>query len=669
MATPWQQAMAARCISQRIERMAGGPDTYSSFWSSLERRVHAEWLALTLFTLLITILLSLYSEQTSIARIDHTFYDSVLRASPHTAVGDDIVIIAIDDGSIEQLGHWPWRRVIHAQLLGRLSEARRVGFDIVFSEPNLAFPQDDALLAQAIARHGRVVLPSVIVEDSTGEARLQRPLPALAGAATSLGYINVYPDSDGTVRSLTLLRTAASGAPLEHFSIPMLGQAMPGSIPPDENLLIPYAGPAGHFTVASYAAVLRGAVPAQRLRDRRVLIGAWGSGLGDTFPTPMTRHGETMSGVEILANGLLALEKDNWIRTLPPWLCALLACLPVLLACLAFRRFSPRHSFLATLAIILAWMALVIALLVAVNLWLPVTASLIGIALAFPLWSWRSQEASLQHIDRELHNLQQATAWEPASQGGGTSVYDRSLPARVKLLHQAIARFRHAQQKREETLRFLSHDMRAPQNAILALIEMQRREPDARDGQEVLERIERRATDTLELMDGFVQLERAEVAPLGQHPIELANLVHEACDACWELARRRHITLLSKDLPEQAWVQGDHKLLGRVLRNLLDNALKYSPEHTTVRCGISRAGANWHITIEDEGRGIPAEQIDRIFEPFTRVAADTPGNSGGAGLGLAFVRTTVQRHRGTISARSQEGRGSTFTISLPAAAE
>jgi len=649
--------------------MAGSLDTDSSFWSSLERRVHAEWLALTLFTLLVTILLSLYSEQTSIARTDHTFYDSVLRAHPNTDVGEDIVIIAIDDGSIEQLGHWPWRRVIHAQLLERLSEARRVGFDIIFSEPNLAFPHDDALLAQAIARHGRVVLPTMVIEDPAGGSRLQSPLTALAVAATSMGYINVYPDSDGTVRSLTLLRETASGPPWEHFSIAMLGRPVSPTVRPEEKLLIPYAGPAGHFTFYSYAAVLRGDVPAAHFRDRLVLVGAWGSGLGDTFPTPMTRHGEAMSGVEILANGLHALDKDNWIRTLPPWLCALLSGLPVLLACLAFRRFSPRHSFLATLAIIVAWTALAITLLTAFKLWLPITASLIGIALAFPLWSWRSQEASLQHIDRELHSLQQATAWEPAGQHGGTTVYDRSLPARVKLLHQAIARFRHAQQKREETLRFLSHDMRAPQNAILALIEMQRREPEASDDQEVLTRIERRATDTLELMDGFVQLERAEVVSLGQHPIELGSLLLEACDACWEMAQRRHITLLTDDLPEEAWVEGDHKLLSRVLRNLLDNALKYSPDHTTVRCGISRAGDNWHLTIEDQGRGIPPEQIDRIFDPFIRVDADTPGNSGGAGLGLAFVRTTVQRHRGTISAHSLEGRGSVFTISLPALAE
>ena len=116
---------------------------------------------------------------------------------------------------------------------------------------------------------------------------------------------------------------------------------------------------------------------------------------------------------------------------------------------------------------------------------------------------------------------------------------------------------------------------------------------------------------------------------------------------------------------DHAWVQGDRKLLSRVLRNLIDNAIKYSPGHTQIRCQISRVDTHWHISLEDQGRGIPPEQLERIFEPFTRVASDAPGNASGAGLGLAFVRLTLQRHGGAISAYSQPGQGSTFVVSLP----
>ncbi len=646
--------------------MPSHPDSDTTFWSSLEKRVHAEWLAITFLTVLTTLLVGLYSEQTGIARLDDTFYDGVLRAWPNDPGDNDIVIIAIDDGSIDALGRWPWHRSVHAELLGRLSEARRVGFDIVFSEPNPDNPEGDHAFAQAVTQHGRVVLPTFIMHQPGAPQGLHMPLPVLANAAAGLGYINIYPDSDGTVRSLTLQRTLSDNRSVQHFVVAMHGQSEK-SIRPDDSLRIPFRAPAGHFPFYSYASVLRGDVPSDHFRDRLVLVGAWSSGLGDTYPTPMTTDGQTMSGVEIMANGMLALKHDTWIRTLPAWASALLNALPVLLTCLAVRRFSPRHSFLATLSIISLWALLAVVLLISTHVWLPVTSGLIGIALAFPLWSWRSQEASLQHIDRELQHLRRAIPGNAGVIGDAMPItVDRSLPARVRLLHQAIARFRHAQQKREETLRFLSHDARAPQNAILALIEMQRREPESRDTQALLSRIEQRAADTLALMDGFVQLERAECLPLNKRLLDLGGLLQEACDAGWEVSRRRSISVMPNVPSEPAWVEGDHQLLGRALRNLLDNAVKYSPEHTTVHCRLARKGATWEIAIQDQGPGIPEHQLGRIFEPFARVTAEMPAETSGAGLGLAFVRITIERHGGTITASSIQGRGSTFTIALPA---
>lgn len=641
--------------------MAGQSDDDARFWRSLERRLHREWLVITLFSLVLSIGLSLLSDRTGIERIDLTFYDSVLRAKPHPPAGEDIVVIAVDDGSIEQLGHWPWRRALHAELLTQLSEAKIVGFDIVFSEANPDHPRDDAMLAAAIARHGRVVLPSVVNADASA---LHTPLPAMQQAAAALGYINVYPDSDGTVRSLVLRQTLTSGVQVDHFTVALLGDRATAPVS-GRKYLLPFAGPAGSFSFHSYAAVLRGDVPPETFRNKTVLVGAWASGLGDTFPTPMTRAGESMSGVEILANGVLSLQQGKWIHTLPTLGAALLGAVPVLLVCLVQRRLSPRHTFLTTLTLVAIWPLVCGALLILASLWIPFTATLVAIALAFILWNWRSQEASLQHIDRELETLRKAGYMESPDSGVLKGSYDRSLPARVRVLHQSIGRFRRAQQKREETLRFLSHDMRAPQSAILAMIEMHLRHPGEIPDAELLERIRQRASDTLDLMDAFVHLEHAEVSTLDLRSIELGDLVHEACDACWELARRRHIHVEVEDAPELAWVEGDRRLLRRVLQNLLDNALKYSPDHTVITCRVQREGDQWQVRVEDQGRGIPVDQLEHIFESFTRVAADTPGNASGAGLGLAFVRATARRHGGTVFARSQPGIGSTFILSLP----
>ena len=105
-----------------------------------------------------------------------------------------------------------------------------------------------------------------------------------------------------------------------------------------------------------------------------------------------------------------------------------------------------------------------------------------------------------------------------------------------------------------------------------------------------------------------------------------------------------------------AYALGDQTLLMRALCNLIDNAIKYSPADTRIDCGIEEDDGYWRISVRDQGRGIAAQDLDSLFEPFSRVAADTRKDVGGAGLGLAFVRTVAQRHGGTAEVSSEPGR-------------
>lgn len=118
-----------------------------------------------------------------------------------------------------------------------------------------------------------------------------------------------------------------------------------------------------------------------------------------------------------------------------------------------------------------------------------------------------------------------------------------------------------------------------------------------------------------------------------------------------------------------AYALGDQTLLMRALCNLIDNAIKYSPADTRIDCGIEEDDGYWRISVRDQGRGIAAQDLDSLFEPFSRMAADTRKDVGGAGLGLAFVRTVAQRHGGTAQVSSEPGRGSVFSLRLPMAPE
>src|SRR5690606_23317352 len=215
----------------------------ADFWGNLDRRIQAEWLLVTTALICLTFALAWYSAPLGLARLDHAFYDKTLAVSIQGEHDDRIVIVAIDDGSIEKVGYWPWRRAIHAQLLDRLRHARVVGLDIVFSDLNPSYPNDDLRLAQAIERHGRVVLPLVVNGLKTVAAL---PLPVLSSAASAKGYINIYPDEDGTIRSLTLRDTLADGTPVDHFVASMLAAGGQGA-PEAGKRLIPYAGAPGHF--------------------------------------------------------------------------------------------------------------------------------------------------------------------------------------------------------------------------------------------------------------------------------------------------------------------------------------------------------------------------------------------------------------------------------------
>ncbi|MNL04115.1 Signal-transduction histidine kinase senX3 [compost metagenome] len=116
-----------------------------------------------------------------------------------------------------------------------------------------------------------------------------------------------------------------------------------------------------------------------------------------------------------------------------------------------------------------------------------------------------------------------------------------------------------------------------------------------------------------------------------------------------------------------AYTRGDQTLLMRALCNLIDNAIKYSPSGTRIECGIEEEPGFWRVSVHDQGQGIAAPDIARLFEPFSRVGVESRGDVGGAGLGLAFVRTVAERHGGFVEVRSELGAGSVFTLRLPRA--
>ena len=255
----------------------------------------------------------------------------------------------------------------------------------------------------------------------------------------------------------------------------------------------------------------------------------------------------------------------------------------------------------------------------------------------------------------------------------------RSIEVRVAFFADAdnrplgwIARFaditalRASERRREDALRLLTHDMRAPQASILAVLEAE----SGKVPVEIARRLERYARQTLSLADDFVHLERAKSGRFEVEVFDLSDCLLDATDDLWPLSEARRITISTSVPDREVLVVGDRALVTRSIANLLGNALKYSNPEALVRAHVLVDGGMAVVEVVDHGRGIAAADLPRLFETFSRLAP-AEGVSGqiaqGAGLGLAFVKAVVERHGGEVRVSSVEGEGSTFGFRLPLA--
>lgn len=227
-----------------------------------------------------------------------------------------------------------------------------------------------------------------------------------------------------------------------------------------------------------------------------------------------------------------------------------------------------------------------------------------------------------------------------------------------------------ARERREDMLRFLSHDMRAPQASILALLATA--DPDEISS-ELSQHISDQAHRTLGLAENFVQLARAETLTIRMELHDLAESLIEAVDTVWPQAQIHRIRIETEGEQDEWLIRGDRGLLTRALINLLDNAIKYSPEGSLIHCRLfSRLVERQRMiacSVADSGVGIAPSQLPALFERFRRLDPHGGSRDSGLGLGLALVQTVASRHGGKITCTSKPGEGSIFTLWLPAAPE
>ncbi|UPO77132.1 ATP-binding protein [Arthrobacter sp. Helios] len=223
------------------------------------------------------------------------------------------------------------------------------------------------------------------------------------------------------------------------------------------------------------------------------------------------------------------------------------------------------------------------------------------------------------------------------------------------------------EEMRNDFVANVSHELKTPVGAISLLAEaIDGAAADEEAVRRFAKRMNKEAVRLAALVQDIIELSRLQGADMADHaePVDINELVSHAVEANRLPAENRNITLVVGGTAENP-VYADGPMLTTAFRNLIDNAIRYSPEGSQVGVGIRSRDGLAQITVTDRGPGIPAEDQERVFERFYRLDSARSRNTGGNGLGLSIVKHVVSNHGGEISLWSQPGQGSTFTVRLP----
>ncbi|MDJ0706781.1 MAG: CHASE2 domain-containing protein [Leptolyngbyaceae cyanobacterium MO_188.B28] len=548
-----------------------------------------------------------------------------------------IVVVGIDDASLEQTGQFPPSRQIYTQLLETLTEAEAsvVALTILFPEPS----PDDPALAAAMLQQGRVVLPQFW--NSQGLA--VGPNPTLHDSAIALGHIRNLVEPDGVTRRVEL----------EIGGVPTLGVAALKTYSLVEDVInlpklnqtlgINWPGDTSEISYYSLADIFAGQVSPQEFHRKIILVGFTATGI-DPLRTPFNDQKPT-HGVYLHAAVINSLLQQNWL-TYPGqgWVIGLLGLIGVGLSwMLTHRSLGSQIGIMGGVSV--GWAGLAFLMLQS-NTVLPIASPLCLVGMT-----------------------------------GGTVILLDRLRANAVL------------QARGEFLSTISHEIRTPMNAIIGMSELLRETRLNPQQREFAETIYNSSQTLVALINDVLDFSKIDAGKLEleQNSLDLQDCIEQTLDLVAPKASEKGLELVYLvDPSSPAVIQTDSVRLRQILLNLLSNAVKFTQSgevSVTVKArfadlddgtfnrplnGLMQpAKESTHSTqelvfaVRDTGVGISAKQMERLFTPFSQVSASTTRKYGGTGLGLVISKRLCELMGGRLWVDSEVNQGSTFFFTLP----
>jgi signal transduction histidine kinase len=565
----------------------------------------------------------------------------------------DIVIVGVTEDTATNL-NWQQRSPLPRAHLARVIDALRdagakvIALDVLLDTQT---PDDDRLI-QAMKKAGNVVIPTRLQPDGSGGYAMESPLAAFRHVAAAVGFAALWEEGDRLHRYMWLQRprvamTFFPAVAVSRF-LNVSEDELIARVGSHRPLLIDYTSPPktpydrGGFRFFRSDVVETGVLSQSGwFQDKLVLVGSYLQDAPDRFITPLSytwgrRRSDYMAGVEVLAHCANTLFRPA--RSLRHVNTALVTFLLCALTALVIRKRNLIGGLIAALAVVILWSVLSWAVFIYGRLNWNMVYPLVAIALTSVL-----------------------------------SVYDRlAEEARERLLQAQRAeaerkRLAELAAARDAVMKTIVHDLKVPITIIKAEALTLRQDTQGRLSEEIrqefLETMAAQCDRLTHDIDDLLDTDPERRISLHLETVNLKTLINEVV-AHQATYTQRHplIVHAPDDLPT---LRADKSKLTRILTNLINNAVKYSPQGGEVVITIENQEKQVLLSVRDSGIGMTPEQQSRLFVLFERVLDESQHKIPGTGVGLFSTKRLVEAHGGTIGVESEYGKGSAFHFTLP----
>jgi len=243
-------------------------------------------------------------------------------------------------------------------------------------------------------------------------------------------------------------------------------------------------------------------------------------------------------------------------------------------------------------------------------------------------------------------------------------------PLGLAIFVRDLTKIKEYEKLKSDMISLMSHELRTPLtsiNGFAELLTVDSSIPEqAREFVTIIANESQRMSRMINTFLAVTQLQRKDKQEVLKIPLRLDEVVRDTIATLQPVAKKKRIRVVEQPAHRVPPVAADKSLITQVVKNLLHNAIKYSPERTTVTISTALEAESVRVSVEDRGFGIPAESKDRVWEKFYRVVREgQEKDEESTGLGLSFVREVVEQHGGSVALDSEEGRGSKFSFTLP----